>query len=224
MCGRYGLVLSGQDIEGAFDVSLDPSWIFPRYNVAPGQEVLAITNDRERRAEMLWWGLIPEGTKDPKGGKKPINARGETVAEKWPFGMAFARRRCLVVADSYYEWRKGGKTRIPHRVRLKSGQPFALAGLWETWRSPDGHEVRTCCIVTTLPNDLIALIHDRMPVMLSQDAQSMWLERAATSADLRELLVPYPAGDMEAYEIPPMINNWRNDTPAVIEPVARLPL
>ena len=222
MCGRYGLVKRSVEIGGAFDVGLDPSWIFPRYNIAPNQDVLAIIDDGERRAAMLRWGLIPSGSKEPRGGRRPINARGESVAEKWPFRFALRERRCLVVADSYYEWRKDGKTRTPFRIGLKSWGPFAFAGLWETWRSPEGEAVRSCCIITTVANGLTETIHDRMPVILPRDAASIWIDRGTPSADLRELLVPYEAGEMEAYEVSSVVNNWRNEDPACIEPVRRL--
>ncbi len=222
MCGRYGLVKRGVEIGGSFDVSLDPSWIFPRYNIAPNQDVLAIINDGERRAAMLKWGLIPSGSKDPKGGRRPINARGESVAEKWPFRFALQERRCLIVADGYYEWHKAGKTRTPFRIGLKSWELFAFAGVWETWRSPEGERVRSCCIITTVANELTGPVHDRMPVMLPGDAASIWIDPGTPSADLRELLVPYAASEMEAYEVSSVVNNWRNEDPACIEPVQRM--
>ena len=219
MCGRYSLILSGQDIEDAFDVSLDPGSIFPRYNIAPGQDVLAITQQSQRRARMLRWGLIPSSNKDPKGGRKPINARGESAADKWPFKYSFRERRCLVPADGFYEWRKVGGARTPYRIGLRSRAPFAFAGIWDRWLSPGGEVVESCCIITTLANSLVEKIHDRMPVILPKDAEAMWLDKAASVADLRELLVPFNAADMDAYQVSTAVNSWRNDGPECIEPV-----
>ena len=219
MCGRYTVGQSHLDIETAFDVSQDDGWEFPRYNIAPSQDVLVVTDDGERKAEMLRWGLIPWGTKDPKGGRKPINARAESVVESWQFSWAMKKRRCLVVADSFYEW-KIGPTRVPYRIGLESRELFAFAGLWERWRAPDGEIVRTCCIVTTAPNTLMAPIHNRMPVMLTKDAEVVWLDHAAPMADVRELMVPYSAVEMDAYEVSPHVNNWQNEDAACIEPAA----
>lgn len=219
MCGRFTVGQTPLDIEPAFDVSLDQSWEFPRYNIAPSQDVLAITDDGERKAEMLRWGLIPWSTKDPKGGQKPINARGESVVESWQFSYALKGRRCLIVSDSFYEWKTVNSTRVPFRIGLKSWELFAFAGLWERWRSPDGEIVRTCCIVTTAPNALMARIHGRMPVMLSKDAEGLWLDHTAPIADIRELLVPYPATDMDFYQVSPHVNSWQNKDPTCIEPV-----
>ena len=223
MCGRYSLVKQHGEIEGAFDVSLDPSWVFPRFNIAPTQDVLAITNDGERRAEMLRWGLIPWFVKDPKKAYKPINARAEEVVEKSYFREAFDRRRCLVIADGFYEWKKPGKPGTPYRIGLRTWEPFAFAGLRESRRSTQtGEVVRSCTIVTTAANRLIEPIHDRMPVMLSEDAGNIWLDMATSSAELRELLVPYDASEMEAYEVSSVVNSWQNDDPTAIQPVARL--
>ena len=224
MCGRYSLNQSASDIETAFGTRVDPGWELPRYNIAPSQDVVAITNGAKRRAELLRWGLIPYGTTNPKGGRKPINARAESVAEAQPFRFAFRNHRCLIVADGFYEWRKSGGARTPYRVGLKGWRPFTFAGLSERWRSPDSEMVRSCCIITTVANALMEPIHDRMPVILTSEAARIWLDPDAPAADLRELLVPYAAGEMETYEVSPSVNSWENDDPGVIEPVARLPM
>lgn len=223
MCGRYTLAKHHDELQDSFDIKLGPrdiQWT-PRYNIAPSQEVLAITNDGERRPELLRWGLIPWFTKDLKKARKPINARAEDVVEKPSFRDAFKSRRCLVLADGYYEWRKSGKTRTPYRVGLRSWRAFAFAGLWESWRSREtGERVRSCAIVTTVANALIEPVHDRMPVILSKEAEATWLDPDAPSADVRELMVPYAAGDMEAYEVSPLVNSWRNEGPECVEPVS----
>jgi putative SOS response-associated peptidase YedK len=148
-----------------------------------------------------------------------INARAETVAEKPSFCNAFARRRCLVVADGFFEWRPAGKRKIPVYIFLKSKQPFGLAGLYETWRAPDGKEIRTCTIITTDANDLVRPAHDRMPVILPGDAEDRWLDSGERSRDgLLRLLKPYPADEMAAYDVTPIVNSAAHDAPDCILP------
>ncbi len=231
MCGRYTLTETPKDLQGAFDFKMGPHDIVwtPRYNIAPSQDVLAVINDGERQSAMLRWGLVPWFVKDLKKSHKPINARAEEVVEKSYFREAFKSRRCLVLADSYYEWRKSGKTRTPYRIGLQSWKPFAFAGLWESWRAKDsgeaeetGEKMHSCTIVTTIANELTGPIHDRMPVILSREAADIWLDGDAPSAELRELLVPYASGEMAAYEVSSSVNNWRNEDASCIEPVAKL--
>ena len=190
----------------------------PRYNVAPTQEVLTVTSDgAENGGQFMKWGLIPFWAKDPSIGSRMINARAETVAEKPSFRQAFQKRRCLVLADGFYEWRKEGRLKVPMRIVLKSGEPFGFAGLWETWRSPEGELVRSCTIVTTVPNAVMEPIHNRMPVILAKETETLWLDPAnSDTAELRELLVPYPAGEMEAYEVSRLVNSPGQDLPDCI--------
>ena len=164
------------------------------------------------------WGLIPFWAKDYSIGNRMINARAETVDTSAAFRRAFERRRCLVVADGFYEWLKVGKARVPMRVALSSGEPFAFAGLWETWRSPEGEQVASCTIITTTPNAVMEPVHNRMPVILSRDAESEWLDMtgARPAAKLKELLVPYAGQDLEVYEVSTLVNSPRNDTPEVM--------
>ena len=165
----------------------------PGTTIAPSQQVLTVVNDGQRRAETMRWGLIPFWAKDPKIGYRMINAVGETAAAKPAFRAAFKRRRCLVLADGFFEWRKEGKSKIPTYIFLRSHEPFAFAGLWETWKSPEGGTIWSCSIVTTKPNDLIAPIHNRMPVMLSQETEPLWLDPMTEEADtLTPLLTPLP--------------------------------
>ena len=166
---------------------------------------------------MMKWGLIPFWAKDPSIGNRMINARAETVAEKPSFRNAFTRRRCLIVADGFFEWRKEGKTKTPMRIILKNGEPFGFAGLWETWKSPEDELIRSCTIITTTPNEVMEPIHNRMPVILPRDAEAQWLNVSVTDTGvLRELLVPYAASELEAYEVSTLVNAPRNDVPDVL--------
>jgi putative SOS response-associated peptidase YedK len=167
---------------------------------------------------LLRWGLIPSWAKDPSMGDRMINARAETVAEKPSFRRALQKRRCLVLADGFYEWRKEGKTKTPMYIRLRSHEPFGFAGLWETWKSPEGEAIHSCTVITTTPNSLMESIHNRMPVILSREGESSWLDRAIETPErLLPLLIPYSANAMEAYAVSSMVNNPRNDAPACIE-------
>lgn len=224
MCGRFTLAVDLEDLRAAFPWLVLPeglSRLAPRYNVAPTQPVAVVPNTGERRLDFFVWGLIPSWADDPRIGSRMINARAETLGEKPSFRAAFRRRRCLVLANGFYEWRKepqGSKT--PMFITLKSGQPFAFAGLWETWHSPHGDELLSCTIITTTPNDLVRPIHDRMPVILPEDAYEAWLDPAERSPDeLSALLGPYPAGEMAAYPVSQAVNNPANDVPECIVPV-----
>ena len=166
------------------------------------------------------WGLIPWWAKDPSVGSRMINARAEGLHQRPAFRDALRKRRCLVLADGFYEWRKEGNRKVPVRIVLKSREPFAFAGLWETWRAPNGDQVRSCTIVTTRPNALLATIHDRMPVILPEEAEAMWLSPDNQDSPLLDgLLGPFPAGSMEAYAVSPVVNSAASDSPACITPV-----
>ncbi len=221
MCGRYTLTadLDQLQLRFGFEEKL-PSYI-ARYNIAPTQEVLAVTNHGPgNHAQLMRWGLIPFWAKDTKIGSRMINARAETVMESPSFRQAFQRRRCLVLADSFYEWKKAAGARTPMRIMLKSGEPFGFAGLWETWRGPDGGEVRSCTIITTAPNSLMEPIHNRMPVILPREAEAQWLRGNGVDVSaLRELLIPYSATEMEAYEVSTAVNSARYDAPDCVIPI-----
>jgi putative SOS response-associated peptidase YedK len=169
--------------------------------------------------------LIPSWSKDPTIGNRLINARAETLAEKPSFRNAYRRRRCLIIADGFYEWKQDPtkKNKIPVYIHLKNGSPFAFAGLWEIWNSPDGSEIRTCAIITTQPNSLMETIHNRMPVILAQGAYQRWLAPEEQKPDqLSDLLVPYPSNEMVAFPISKMVNNTQNDSPDLITPLGKL--
>lgn len=221
MCGRYMIVSNTEALRRLFRFPELPN-LEPRYNVAPSQEVPVIRRGADGRAHfaMLRWGLVPSWAKDLKIGTKMINARAETVAEKPAFRAAFKARRCLVPADGFYEWRaeEGGKQ--PYLIRMADEAPFAFAGLWESWRNPEsGETVESCTIIVTDANDLVAPIHDRMPVILAPNDYDPWLFSEAAGEDLQGLLGPYPAGAMTVHPVSKAVNNVRNDDPSLIAPL-----
>ena len=222
MCGRFSLISEMGELQGRFEFAAAGLSHTPRYNIAPSQPLLAVLNGGERRAAHLRWGLIPSWAKSAAVGSRLINARAETVAERPGFRTALARRRCLVLADGFYEWQRAGKARRPMRVTLKSGEPFAFAGLWESWRDPDGEIVRSCTIITAAANDLVRPIHDRMPVILPREMEDFWLDEDVQDAGaLCSVLAPYPAGAMDMYEVSSLVNRPSNDVPEVIVPAGR---
>ena len=190
----------------------------PRYNIAPSQTVEAIILDgAELRLGPMRWGFASASGKDPR--PAPINARAETVATMGLFREAFRRRRCLVVADGFYEWRKDGPRKTPHFIHLRSGRPFGFAGIWSFDHAAVGTRVATCAIVTCAPNALLAPIHNRMPVILPAVARERWLDPHADEGELRALLAPLPAEEMDAYEVSPFVNAPRNDSPECLHRV-----
>ncbi|MEA2306107.1 MAG: hypothetical protein QOH43_3387 [Solirubrobacteraceae bacterium] len=226
MCGRYAI--AGPDpsqLRARFPVG-ESVEIRRRWNVAPTDEVLTVTTTREGepRGELLRWGLVPHWAKDPGMGAKMINARAETVAEKPAFRDAFAGRRCLIVADGFYEWRREGGRPQPMWITRADGEPFAFAGLWATWHGPDEQVLRTCSIVTTRANDALAPIHDRMPVMLAPETEADWLDPAAPPELLHELLRPAPDREVAHRPVGYAVNSVRNDGPECLEaPEAEAP-
>ena len=220
MCGRLTLAEDHSELEGRFQFKAQGFEWVPRYNVAPTQPVLAVLGNGERRGEMLRWGLVPSWAKNPGIGSRLINARAETVAEKPAFRQSLRSRRCLVLADGFYEWKHVTGKRVPMRIVLKTGEAFAFAGLWDDWRSPSRDMIRSCTIITTTANTLLAPIHDRMPVILDRDSESAWLDPTAGLASLTRMLVPHRPEDMDAYPVSTVVNSPRYDAP---ECIARLP-
>ena len=222
MCGRFTLTVDPADLQDSFTDYNFPTKFAPRFNIAPTQPVLTIPNDGRQKADFFIWGLIPTWAKDPSIGNRLINARGETLAEKPSFRGSFKHKRCLILADGFYEWKKqpGTKTKIPHFIHMKDRQPFAFAGLWDEWNSPDGSQIRSCTIVTTEPNDFMAPIHNRMPVILPPDAYAQWLDTTPQSREkLDPLIKPYPAEKMAAYPVSTLVNNPKNDHAECVVPV-----
>ncbi|MGE0681240.1 MAG: SOS response-associated peptidase [Candidatus Binatia bacterium] len=220
MCGRFTLTTDLGDLEERFSFHVVNLSFKPHYNIAPSQQVLTVIGAEERRAGLLRWGLIPSWAKDSSIGNRMINARAETVAEKPSFRRALQKRRCLVLADGFYEWKTEGKKKTPMYIALTDHKPFGFAGLWETWKSPEGETIHSCTLITTTPNALMESIHTRMPVILPRDAEAAWLDRSLEDpARLLPLLVPYPANNMDAYAVSLAVNSPRNDSPECIEPI-----
>ena len=224
MCGRYSLTKLENLLRQFTFLRVFPDLVPdppdpPRYNIAPTQSVLVVANNHPDRLQHFHWGLIPSWAKDASIGSRLINARAETLAEKPAFRTALRRRRCLVPADGFFEWRKGpGTTRTPMYIRMKTGEPFAFAGLWDVWHSPDGSEVFSCTLVTGEPNELVKPIHDRMPVILPREHYETWLNpKEQEPAALIDVLRPYRASDMEAYPVSRAVNSPKNDSPQCIE-------
>ncbi len=222
MCGRYTLTFDPADLRDLFELDAPPpANLAPRYNIAPSQPVAVIANGESRKLELFHWGLIPVWAKDPAIGNRLINARAETVAEKPAFRSALKKRRCLILADGFYEWqREEGQRKTPKYFQVKAGRPFAFAGLWETWTSPDKQQICSCTIITTRANELVEKIHDRMPVILPPESYALWLSPGELAAEQAlPLLQPYPAKHMTVVSVSPLVNNPANDSPACVKPM-----
>ena len=218
MCGRYSLTADPGELALRFELDGDRLTFEPAYNVAPTQDVLTVVSGETRRSGFVRWGLIPHWAKSASTGSRMINARAETVGEKPAFRDALRRRRCLVLADGFYEWQRVGPVKRPMRVVMKSGEPFAFAGLWAVWRDPEGNTVPSCTIITTAANDLLRPIHDRMPVMLPREMEALWLDQSVDDPVAFDgVLSPYPAGAMDAYEVSALVNSTANGGPEIIE-------
>jgi putative SOS response-associated peptidase YedK len=207
MCGRFVRTSPRAVLVDEFGVEHFVNVDFaPRYNIAPSQIVETIINDgSELRCGPMQWGYTTSVADRTK--PAPINARAETIATMPLFREAFQRRRCLVVADGFYEWRKDGGSKTPYFIHLRSGRPFGFAGIWSAYRTPVGQRVGTCAILTCAPNELVAPIHNRMPVILPKAARDRWLDRTAKENDLRALLVPLPSDEMEAHAVSTLVNS-----------------
>jgi putative SOS response-associated peptidase YedK len=216
MCGRFTLHVDIKTVAEQFGVpaSLETS---PRYNIAPTQEVVSIMRNGAPHMAILRWGLIPSWAKDESIGSRMINARAETLAEKPSFSRLLRSKRCLVVADGFYEWRKENGSKTPMYITLKSGAPFAFAGLWDQWKNAEGQQIRTCTIITTNPNNVLVPIHNRMPAILAPDAYELWLDPEMHDQEaLSHWLAPYPAEEMTARPVSRLVNDPKHDSPELI--------
>ena len=228
MCGRYRRTSSEEELCRLYNIPIPPQLDLPvSYNIAPSQKVLAIRfnlKTNQRSLDALQWGLVPHWAKDPKIGYKTVNARVETIDTAPSYRQAFEKRRCLIPADGFYEWRTIGGIKVPFAIAMKDDRPFVFAGLWEGWKDPCTDEwLRTCTIVTGDPNDLVAQIHTRMPVILPEECHAKWLGEFK-DGDLKELLKPYPADRMKMWPIGPRVNSPKNDDAELIKPISEIPL
>lgn len=213
MCGRFSLQTKPSQITYALRLPAGAAdQIQPRYNIAPSQPVAGILRDPHLRLDFFTWGLVPSWSKDPAFGMRMINARAETLSEKPSFKGLLRSNRCLIPADGFYEWKNAGGRKQPYYIRLKSKAPFGFAGLWSHWCGPDGSEIRSCTIITTQPNELMASIHQRMPVILRDEAVEEWLDPSRFDRDrVLGLLRPLAAEEMEAVAVSTMVNSPAND-------------
>ena len=222
MCGRYTLSSSLAELQLRFSFPAADLEHPERYNIAPTQSVLTGVNQGQEQnlGEYMRWGLVPSWAKDISIGSRMINARAETIVEKPSFRRALQKRRCLVLSDGFYEWKRTGKDKQPMYIGLESGEPFGMAGLWEAWKSPDGDWLHSCTIITTQSNALMAEIHNRMPVILPRESEPVWLDPGVDDPSrLTDLLQPYPADAMTARPVSGLVNNARNDFPECIAPL-----
>jgi putative SOS response-associated peptidase YedK len=221
MCGRYTLKSRAEIIAKTFGVPVPPT-LPERFNIAPSQQVLAIREQpagHQRELVALQWGLVPFWADDPEIGIRTINARSETASSKPAFRASFRSRRCLIVADGFYEWQARDGKKQPYYIRLKSGRPFGMAGLWDRW-DKSGEPLETCTILTCDANEPMLAIHDRMPVVIPPESFAGWLDPAANETGrLSRLLRPFHPDEMTAYPVSTLVNNVRNDSAGCIEPV-----
>lgn len=202
MCGRFVLLTDLSVVIEAFGIEETASRYRTGNSITPGQQIATVIRDDKNRLVDTRWGLVPSWSKDPSIGNRMFNARAETVADKPSFRSAFHKRRCLIIADGFYEWQKIGAAKKPLYFSLKSARPFGFAGLYETWTSPDGEPIRTCTIITTQPNDLVRSVHDRMPVIVPKDKERQWIDPLNHDREmLLSLLKPYPPDEMSMFEV-----------------------
>jgi putative SOS response-associated peptidase YedK len=218
MCGRYYLFTPADIVAERFRAAGGPPF-GPRYNIAPQQEAPVVLTNGERRLALLTWGLVPSWSREPAAGYRMINARAESAPEKPSFRGPFRNQRALIPADGFYEWKREGRGKRPFAIRLATREPFAMAGLWDRWKRPEGGELLTFTILTTSANPLVSTVHDRMPVILRREAEEVWLDPKSGPEGLKALLVPYGSG-METVPLSSAANNPRNDGPELLLPVA----
>ena len=220
MCGRFTIKTGLTTLGERFHFDPEGLTFQPRFNLPPTDEALTVINEDGRKALAMRWGLIPYSAKELPKGRPIINARDDSVVTNGLFKNALTRRRCLILAEGFYEWRKDGKLRTPFYYTLKGGETFAFAGLWSIWKNPsNGEVVNSCAIVTTAPNDLTAQVHDRMPVILPEEAEEFWLNPAIVDPSvLTAALRPFPAGSMDVYEVSRAVNSVVNDSADLVLP------
>jgi putative SOS response-associated peptidase YedK len=217
MCGRYSFILEDEMIRERFGVTVRSAIYKARYNCAPTQKLAVISNENPDVLSLYRWGLIPFWAKDPAIGNKLINAKSETILEKPSFKNAFKSKRCLVLSDGFYEWKKEG-LKTPYRITRRDGVAFAMAGIWDKWTDQNGEDIHSFAILTTTPNSLMAKIHDRMPVILDRKTEKRWIENVPQE-ELLEMMKPCDASSLLAYPVSSLVNSPRNDSPEILTPV-----
>jgi len=220
MCGRFTLTLDPGEIQELLDLGPFVHIIQPRYNIAPSQPIPIVKDFETRSVELYRWGLVPFWADDPDIGNRMINARSETVSEKPSFRAAFKYRRCLILADGFFEWHaeQKGAPKTPYLFKLKNDHPFTFAGLYEHWEPPEGGELHTCTILTCPPNELVSQYHNRMPVMLGEDSRWVWVNPESDESTLLDLLNPYPSDEMKYFPVSRDVNSPQNDHPEILVP------
>ncbi len=224
MCGRYALIKLSAVLNHFPWIEQPPLFPEPKFNIAPSQSVAVVTNENDPpTVDFVRWGLVPSWAKDGSitAGSRMINARAETVAEKPAFKRLLKNQRCMIPADAFYEWKKnpGEKIKTPYCFQLKDKRPFAFAGLFDTWRSPDGNQLRTCTIITTAANQLLEPFHNRMPVILKDEHCRRWVGPGELPRDnIAEILAPYPADEMTAVPVSSSVNSVKNQGPELMQP------
>lgn len=217
MCGRYSLSKNKLELEERYQAEMLGAFK-PRYNVAPTQLVPVITSDSPKGFSHFYWGITPEFSKNKPVSQKLINARAETITEKISFKSSFKKRRCLVPADGFFEWKKvGKKIRVPYRFTLYDESIFSFAGLWEEYENEKGIIQHTFLILTTNPNGLVADVHDRMPVIIKKEDEKKWLDKYSSESELLDLLKIYPEDEMMSYAVSPLVNHVGNDSPQILK-------
>jgi len=225
MCGRFTSLLTPELLEETFGIRLPPD-IQPRYNIAPTQQIRIIRQAATggRYLSSVRWGLVPHWAKDLSLGSHMINARCESVHEKPAFRIAIRARRCIIPASGFFEWDHSGKVRIPHYITLKDGSPLAFAGLWDSWKTPQGDSLESCAILTTVSNSLVATLHDRMPVILHPSEFDLWLDRSMNDPEkLKRLYQPYPSELLQEWEVSTIVNSPSQETAETISPLLDSP-
>lgn len=216
MCGRYSLNKSKIELEERFQAEMLADFK-PRFNIAPTQLVPVITSDSPKGFSFFYWGITPDFGQNKPVAQKLINARAETINEKISFKGSFQRRRCLIPADGFFEWKKlGKKTKIPYRFTLREEEIFSFAGIWEEYETVSGESQHTFLILTTTPNELVEEVHDRMPVILRRDQEKKWLDKYSSEGELIKMLKPLPAELMQSYTVSPLVNSVMNDSPSIL--------
>jgi putative SOS response-associated peptidase YedK len=219
MCGRF-VILDPEKIMRKYNLEKKPAFTFTaRYNIAPSQDVPIVLRDTATRLELMKWGLIPFWAKDPEIGIRLINARAETLAEKPSFRTSLKSKRCLIPSSGFYEWKEVSGRKMPYLIKVKDTPLFSFAGLYDIWLDEQKQEVKTFTIITTAANTFLNSIHNRMPVILNEQNENIWLDKSADMTRLTAMLTPYPAELMEAYSVSPAVNNIKNDSAELIKPI-----